>query len=294
MRSKYKSIILSIIIFTLGYEASQNDFFPINQFFERHFAKDKTPEALVEPTPVQAAYYLYSDVSNKQSVECPTPDNTFVVATFGQSNAANGLGQKFVDETESIINFFNGYCYLASDPTLGAAGEQGSIWIPFLQQLNVEKTILSVNFAVGGSSINRWLNSDDLGQVLSENMQALADSDYKPDLFMWFQGESEAYKDASVFEERLETLISRLETDHPTAAIGISGTTYCNQRIDKNIVNVQKRVALSRDHIWLGSTDDFISLQHRYDDCHLSGLGATEVATMFANSVNNYLQKNAN
>lgn len=292
LNKKFKIFVFSILIFHLGYEAANNDLFPLTHFYDRHFGAESVKEPEQKPefepvaTPTQLNYSIYADTSQKQRIDCPKPEQTFVIAIFGQSNAANATGHRHDNNNAQFINFFNGACYIAKDPLLGAAGINGSVWIPFLQKLDTNKNILVINFAIGGSSIERWLDDQSLAPLFAENMAALTNSGYTPNLFMWVQGESNARSEGTVYETSLQALISKIENNYPDAKMGISSTTYCNGLRNEAIANVQRKVALFRGLIWLGNTDNFVSLEDRFDGCHFSAKAVDAAARMFADAVN--------
>lgn len=72
----------------------------------------------------------YLDTSNKVKVDCASiydEQKSLVIMTYGQSMAANAVPTRYTPRN-NVYNFFNGGCYIASDPLLGTSAEWGSIW----------------------------------------------------------------------------------------------------------------------------------------------------------------------
>lgn len=265
-------------MFWLGYEAKDNRIFPLTHFYKRHFVDQPEPVKTV----AQQHYNVFTQINTKTRIPCPKPEQTEVIVGIGQSNAANTGGHRFQNEDRKIVNFFNGSCYLATDPMLGATDNRGSLWIPFANAYKRDKTILLVTFAVGATSISQWVNKDDLGKHFDQNMANLSDAGYQPDTFIWVQGESDISSNLELFSSQLKQFIGGLSAQFPASKIAISGTSYCGGHSRKPLLKVQRKVAKQFDLIWLGSTDSYYESQYRYDDCHLSQQGLNAVAQQFA------------
>lgn len=112
-------------------------------------------------------------MSKKSEVSCPKVDDAYVIVGFGQSNSANSAGHRF-ETNKDIVNFYNGKCYVAIDPLLGATGRGGSVWIPLSEALNInDKTIVLSTFGVGGTKVSDWLNDEYLMPFYKENIEVL-------------------------------------------------------------------------------------------------------------------------
>ena len=64
---------------------------------------------------------------NKVQVSCPPQtEDMAVLLAIGQSNSANYAEKKFTTEyPKQVFNYFEGKCYIASSPLLGANNEEG-------------------------------------------------------------------------------------------------------------------------------------------------------------------------
>ena len=131
MKKSYRVTVYVLLAFWAGYEAHNNKVFPIGRFIERNFFEKEVV------TKLQKKVHAYVDVSNKSEVSCPVEDDAYIIIGFGQSNSANYAGHRF-EINKDIVNFYNGKCYVANDPLLGATGRSGSVWIPLSEQLEIK------------------------------------------------------------------------------------------------------------------------------------------------------------
>ena len=81
--------------------------------------------------PIQGdAFHRLTKYPNKTEVSCPKQtERTMVLLISGQSNSANHGGQRYASQYgDKIINYFDGKCYIAKSPLLGATGLEGDSW----------------------------------------------------------------------------------------------------------------------------------------------------------------------
>jgi hypothetical protein len=265
-----------LLSFWVGYEAANNDVFPIGQFVDRNFvSEDKSLTSL------QKKLDLFSDTDKKNEVKCPDVNDAYVIIGFGQSNSANHGGHRFVATKKKIYNFFNGRCYVASDPLLGATGRGGSVWIPLAEQLPSNR-IVYATFGVGGTKLSQWLSDDSFIALFRQNVLELKKFYPDPDLAIWIQGESDKDTPKAVYEDLLRNWIGELRKELPTTRIAISGTSYCNGSGNKEITGVQEKLSDELGLTYLGATDRLTESSHRYDDCHFSERGLMALSHLLA------------
>jgi len=272
-----KAWALALFMFWLGYEAKDNRIFPLTHFYKRHFVDQAEPIK----TTAQRVYNVYTDINSKTRVACPEPAKTEVIVAIGQSNAANNGGHRFQNKDNQILNFFNGQCFVASDPMLGATDNRGSMWIPFSKSYKTDKTILLVSFAAGATQVSQWNDPQDLAKHFDDNMSHLTSAGYLPELFIWIQGESDIGTKVDEYRSSLMQFMRGVQSRYPTSQIALSGTSYCGGHQSKSLRAAQRKVANKLDLIWLGATDDLSAPQYRYDDCHFSQLGLEKAAAQF-------------
>jgi len=273
-----------LLAFLLGYQADNISHYLIDYSIEKKFGlEQETPSEIIKTR----LFNINSNTVSKKAVPCPEKQEVYVVAGFGQSNSTNSGGHRFNIDNESILNFYEGKCYVASDPLLGTTGQRGAIWIPFAQELRLSKKILLVTFGIDGSKVDSWLSEDHLAPHLRKNLDSLKSSGYPPDLFVWFQGESDKNTNPSRYSKDLEQLLKNIHAEFPGSRISLSSTSYCGGGSKHAITDAQKLIASRNNYIWLGNTDILNAPEYRYDNCHLSEQGLRSVAGMFAKSVRN-------
>jgi len=137
-----------------------------------------------------------SDTSRRTAIPCPEQGpSTAVFFTFGQSNAGNVAPTRNIGlPGVSNFNFFDGKCYAAVDPLLGATGDGGSIWTLLGSRLIAEgifDNVVLVAAALGGSSINRWSNPRDLGERIAWAAREMATQKIVATHVLFIQGEAD-------------------------------------------------------------------------------------------------------
>jgi hypothetical protein len=280
MKKSYKFTAYILLAFWAGYEAHKSNLFPINHFVKRNFFE----EVKQEDEGISKGIGVFADVSSKQEVPCPNPNNAFVVIGFGQSNSANHAGHRFYSKA-NIFNFFKGKCYVAVDPMLGATGKQGSVWIPLSEKLNVSgKTIVLATFGVGGTRVDQWLDSNYLLPFYKENLANLKQVYPKPNAAVWIQGESDKSTPQEKFTSNLIAWLDIVSADLSTTDIYLTGTSYCDGSENQQVVEAQKRLINKYNGIFVGSTDVLKDVKYRYDDCHFSEQGIKKLAELISDS----------
>ena len=92
-------------------------------------------------------------LQRQRMIRCPKQtQNTGVILVLGQSNAANHAEYLFKrHEVEGVVNYYDGHCYAAASPLLGATGERGE-WLSktanHLVQLGIYEEVVVVSAAV--------------------------------------------------------------------------------------------------------------------------------------------------
>lgn len=270
-----KNILIYVVVllaFQLGYMASREKFFPLNQWYKKKFEEIKVESPSV-----------FSNTSNREMVKCPDQNDMILIVGFGQSNSANHQGQRYQSNDNSVLNFYNGACYLAKDPMLGATGGAGSIWIPLGNMLakKTGKKIVFATFGVSGASITSWVDKD-LRGFYAKNILSIQAKYKSVDYFLWIQGESDRGMKPFEYGEKLRKLISSTKENFPNSKFLLSATTYCHGKSDPLIRSEQVNMAsVMPDVFMLGDTDKYSDFKYRYDDCHLSGQGIQAIVHEF-------------
>ena len=287
MKKRIILVFLShLLVFYFGYNAyrygieNNNKIFPITKFLKRNFLESKGTKSSAS----QRKINVFSEVSLKSKVLCPKPENAYVIIGFGQSNSANSAGHRF-EGNGNAVNYFDGSCYIASDPMLGTTGRQGSLWLPLSNRLQVgEKTIVLATFGVDGTRVEQWLDGNYLYPFYKENLSKLKETYPSPDAAVWIQGESDVATPKENFELDLAKWLTILSKDLPQTTLYITGTSYCSGNASHSVLEAQKRLSQSLGGVYVGSTDSLVQSQYRYDDCHFSEKGVNALADLISSS----------
>ena len=148
IKNYYKVFFLLLFAFWCGYEAHEKKIFPLKRFIEKNFSPSSTDNEANSSNesisiPPMEKINFFNKLEDKNKINCPKKEDAFVIIGFGQSNSANHAGHKFKAKNKKILNFFEGNCYEAQDPLLGATGQQGSLWIPLAEKIKTKKKLLS-------------------------------------------------------------------------------------------------------------------------------------------------------
>lgn len=215
-------------------------------------------------------------------VEVSTPALTplsIVAFTFGQSNAANTGGEKYITFNTKITNFWSGKFYQATDPLLGASGASGSVWGNLAEKLialGVADQVVIVSAAIGGTSISEWRIGGRLYLMLESRLIEAAATMIVTDFF-WHQGEADnpQVNESGIaqYEEGLQEIICLTKVHFPESIFFVAiATMGLDCPASPALQAVQERVALL-DGVCCGPKTDDIGVDDRYDGVHFSGRG---------------------
>ncbi len=232
-------------------------------------------------TPARHTERTFSDISTKIKVACTdiVGEKTMVALVFGQSNSANH-GESRYKARQAVFNFFEGACYKASDPLLGATGNDGSPWTRFGDKLIKNKLyekVLLVPIGYGGSEIKRWDMGGDLHHRITDVIGDLKAKNITITHLLWHQGESEARFKTSKkeYKKRFLSMLSKIREHGINAPVYVAIATRCYDRgINHAIQAAQSELVDSTKGIFPGPNTDNINLPgDRYDGCHFSETG---------------------
>ena len=229
----------------------------------------------------------------KKEVECPVQTRrTGVIFAVGQSNIANHGSYRFSEqELSGVYNWFEGKCFLASSPLLGATGRDGE-WVgltgKLLIQNGVYDEVIVVENAVGGSAINRWAPGNDLNEVMVDSLIKLSD-EYEVTEVLWHQGESDAaYGLKEVYKNTFLKIKENLRSMGVEAPIYLGVTSLClNPRVTypNRITDAQSEL-VDNQEVFLGAnSDEIVPRSMRYDGCHFKKEGQITMAKEFSRRI---------
>jgi hypothetical protein len=208
--------------------------------------------------------------------------------TFGQSNAANDGESGYVNGG-GVYNFnhFDGRCYAARDPLLGASGRGGSVWTRLGDKLiaaGVFEQVLFVPLAVGGTAIADWVPGSGLFDRIVDTRQQLAEHGLEVTHLLWHQGETDAGAGTSAGEyftrfRKMESGVRALGIEAP---LYVAVASLCWNQGDEEIREAQRRIIRTLPNAFAGpDTDTLDRFTWRRDLCHFSAAGLEEHARLW-------------
>ncbi|PZQ97806.1 MAG: hypothetical protein DI533_11645 [Cereibacter sphaeroides] len=222
-----------------------------------------------------------------QPVNCPSPAESLVVVTGGQSNAANAISSYFAsDPADRVYAWYDGACHVARDPLPGATGADGSLWTNLGVELGraVDRPVVLINGAISATQYADWLDSRSLYlQTLLDNVAQAQAYGFEPRLVLWHQGETDAGTkfDTNVLQQQITELTSNLLLAMPESELYLFRTSKCTGDGRENGVpevrEVQTRVAEGNDRMIVGMNTDELGNDYRWDKCHFNSLGRAAI-----------------
>jgi hypothetical protein len=278
--------LISVITLATGMRSAVNndDLFRMAMYIKQ----------LIAPQEAQAAQNTneFGQITNEfsQLIKDPTKsptnapivtDKTIVAFVFGQSNSANGEGERFQANGETVFNYFDNHYYIASDPLLGATGTAGSMWTITANKL-IEKKIadkvILIAAGVGGTSVKQWRNGGDLNKMLEMRLKETQKNHINITHFLWHQGESDNGTYESEYENGLTEVIKLTQHYYPSAKFFVSqASAHCPNTSSDAILRSQRDVT-KLENVFLGPNTDLIDAIDRWDGCHLSGRGVEKAS----------------
>jgi hypothetical protein len=232
--------------------------------------------------------------SSYTKIKCPKQtERVGVIVAFGQSNSANHAEFKVpMSELHGVINYFNGNCYAAQSPLLGATSIDGE-WITLtakkLIEAGIYEKIVVVSSGIGGTRIERWAHENDLNNMFMGVLSNLS-KNYSVTDMIWHQGESDiSYTHTEVYETYFKSMINSIRNTGIDAPIFISIASICGEAKRweyPNRVSIAQSNLVEVDGIEFGvNTDVLVPIKLRYDKCHFSKIGQEIAASELAKSI---------
>lgn len=222
----------------------------------------------------------------KVETRCPEQSHkTQVLLLVGQSNAANHAGQRFSsDFGDRIVNYFNGKCYKASSPLLGASGMMGESWVLLSNKMiaqGLADNVVIVTTAIGSTSISKWAKGGELNPMLSDAIDELRKDGFKVTRVVWHQGESDfipAKTKTEDYKTMFHSVVSTMREHGIEAPIYVSIATfdesYEGWSVNNPTATAQRELPNSGSGIYKGvDTDHLVTFRDRYDGTHFSASG---------------------
>lgn len=246
------------------------------------------------------APFLMTDTSRKTEKPCPADAITFFA--IGQSHAANSmLPLTSAENNTQLLNYFNGKCYLLSDPVLGPSDILGSIWPVFAQALHTQtgKPVIVMSYAFNGTSAGEWqpekTNPGLMARAIKE-AELYTGQGGRIDYIVYDQGQRDAMDKtpAETYTAQIKTIFDYLQAEIPgDQTFLIHSQSWCTAYNPPQpyIIEAQAQFAASRDDTVVFFNSDTLDDSHRHDECHFNSKGRAIIAQKLVEAVMKEEQK---
>lgn len=232
----------------------------------------------------------YNDTNDRTLVEVgqALQGRSAVILVFGQSNGANS-GDTPYTPTRAVFNFnlFDGMCYVAKDPLLGATEARGNFasrLADMLIEQNIFDTVILAPISVGGSRIEEWTTGGTRHRRLQVAIARAHILGLRFTHALWHQGESNAGQDAdqTSYMRCFMDIHSALRRYGVGCPIYVAQATACNSPPNPIIRSAQRGLVNPMSGILAGPDTDAIGIEDRFDNCHMKESGLVKHARMWA------------
>jgi hypothetical protein len=215
---------------------------------------------------------------------------TAVILGIGQSNIANEgeASARYAPAGEVYnFNFFDGKCYAAKDPLLGASIDRSNV-LTRLGELLVQRRdyarVLLVPIAHGGTFASEWAPAGRMFPRVQWTLQRLQERGIQITHILWQQGEAEAAASRPDPEEWMRAFMAMagaIRTAGAEAPIYVAQCTVCRNEPNAAIRLAQSKVVDPAAKILPGPDIDLVGPGERYDGCHMSAAGLRHAAELW-------------
>ena len=230
----------------------------------------------------------------KTEVACPVPGpDTAVMLAIGQSNIANQAENRITSHYRGqVVNFFDGKCYRAESPLLGATAEEGEFLTLLGDRLvddGAYRNVVIIASAVGASEIARWRQGGALSGLML-HVLAGRPAGYRVTQVLWVQGEADYAIGTApeVYTDAFHSLLDTLSGAGVAAPVFLAIATRCvsSWQADNPIAATQRSLVDNRG-VFLGADTDVLvgDADRRPDGCHFGARGQVKAADAFAAAI---------
>jgi len=233
------------------------------------------------------------DTNGRQETGCAIEGDrkrTAVIVVVGQSNAANhGAGRYAARYRVDNFNIYDGRCYRAADPLLGASGDGGNFATRLGDRLiytGLFDRVILAPIAMGGTTVEQWAEEGMFNRRIPVLIRRLFDAGLSADFILWQQGEGNPGMGdvgGRQYRKNLLEVIRTFRSFGVTAPFFVSLTTLCGgpHANAENIRAGQRGVVNPLGGIYQGPDTDTIGVEHRWDKCHFDETGLEMAASLW-------------
>jgi hypothetical protein len=258
----------------------------------KHSPKDIDIGSLDNYAELDQNWKSFSDTTNRQRVSCQVDKDTAVLVTLGQSNAANYSLDRYSPKHD-VRNFdlYDGHCYQAEDPLLGASGTLGNFASPLADMLierGLYSRVIIAPIAMGGATVEEWADEGMFNRRILVLIRRLFDAELSATAILWHQGEGNSGADDSHGRQYRKNLLEVIATFRDygiSAPFFVALTTRCGPYPRPGSDNIREGQAAAvnpLDNVFLGPDTDTLGDAYRADRCHFNAAGLLRHAAMWA------------
>ena len=213
-----------------------------------------------------------------------------VILALGASNIANEGDPNGLIAPQSGVynfNFFDGHCYVAKDPLLGATLSRGNLLTrlgDLLVQRGAYDRVLLIPIAYGGTYAAEWAPSGRMHPRLRRALRLLQRRNITVTHVLWQEGEAEAAMpnpDSGDWARHFFKIAATIRSTFAQAKIYVAQCTICRNAPNEIIRMAQRSVLRTEENILAGPDLDVIGLNQRWDQCHFSTTGLDKAARLW-------------
>ncbi|HEY7229030.1 MAG TPA: sialate O-acetylesterase [Pseudolabrys sp.] len=237
-------------------------------------------------------FSIHDTAGRKQTTAAIDGDRsrTAVIIILGQSNAANhGSGRYVAKHRVDNFNIYDGKCYRAEDPLLGASGDGGNfatrLGDKIIEDGLFDRVILAP-IGMGGTTVEQWADEGMFNRRIPVLIRRLYDAGLSADFILWHQGEGNAGmgdRDGRQYRKNLLEVVETFRRYGVTAPFLVALATLCGEPHPnaQNIRAGQKGAVDPSASIYQGPDTDIIGVDYRWDKCHFDELGLSLAAALW-------------
>ncbi|MSO76442.1 MAG: hypothetical protein EXQ87_05965 [Alphaproteobacteria bacterium] len=237
----------------------------------------------------------FRDTGQREPADCGAlaGPGTAVLFTLGQSNAANH-GATPHSPSAAVFNFnpFDGRCYRARDPLLGATGTEGSVWSRLATRLveaGAYERVVIIAIAVEATSVVAWAEGEGRPRIAWAARRARDAGLLPPTHVLWHQGESDAIAGmgAARHHRQLTGVVAAIRGAGIQAPIYVAQASLCGAGSRSEAIrSAQRAVAAGTPGVLPGpDTDTLAGPALRHDGCHFTGAGLDAHAGLWFSAI---------
>ena len=213
-----------------------------------------------------------------------------VILGLGQSTIANEGEASACYEPKGEVynfNFFDGQCYVAKDPLLGASIDRANV-LTRLGELLVQRAnygrVLLVPIAHGGTYATEWSPGGRMFPRVEWALERLHERRIRITHILWQQGEAEAATnnpDPKEWMRHFTAMVGAVRATGVEAPFYVAQCTVCCNEPNEVIRSAQRQVVDPKTGIMPGPDIDLVGRDERYDGCHMSAAGLRHAAELW-------------